>query len=133
MDPKLDAFLRNVKSLDKDKVVDLLQIRQDKLAHDLVKELLEDYLEHYAKRIKMILKTFEGPDFKALHHEMHAIKSCAGNLGGMKLSRLCSHIHDLAAKEPNNGTIREIQALAEEFEVEFISLEKEMKKLCELL
>src|SRR5262249_32602698 len=111
----------------------IFEVQSGPEGHALVKELLQDYLNHYSSRLSFILGCFERPNLEALIHEMHCVKSSAGNLGGMKLFRLSDRIEEAARDPSGDHSSEAMKRYAAKFEAEFLSLEGEMRAICELL
>lgn len=129
----VETYLRYARSLDPEKVGALLDFQAKFGAEGVAKELLRDYLEECPRRLAAILPLFRESRIGELGDAMHGLKASAGNVGGMKLFRICDRIEALAGALSSGQTLAEIRRIETEFQREFLSLETEIREFCELL
>ena len=72
---------------------DLLE-QYKQIKSGLLKRLIEAYLEEAPKYFSGISNGINDDNFDAIVANCHALKSCSGNLGVVKLSRTCQLMED---------------------------------------
>jgi len=59
---------------------------------EMFAEIIEAYLEDTPKRLILLLNAFEENNIKAIQEESHCLKGSSGNIGALKLSKICEEI-----------------------------------------
>jgi HPt (histidine-containing phosphotransfer) domain-containing protein len=75
--------------------------------HDLVRELIDLFLEDAPVRLQSMQAAVSGPDFATLELQAHTLKSSSANLGAEELSRLCARL-ELAARHADANACEQI-------------------------
>ena len=75
--------------------------------HDLVRELIDLFLEDAPARLQSMQAAVGGPDFTTLELQAHTLKSSSVNLGAEELSRLCARL-ELAARHADAAACKQL-------------------------
>lgn len=75
--------------------------------HDLVRELIDLFLEDAPARLQSMQAAIGGADFATLELQAHTLKSSSANLGAEELSRLCARL-ELAARHADAAACGQI-------------------------
>ncbi len=59
---------------------------------EMFPEIIEVYLEDTPKRLVLLQTAFDKSDVKAMQEESHCLKGSSGNIGALKLSKICEEI-----------------------------------------
>jgi CheY-like chemotaxis protein len=82
---------------------------------DLLVELVEDFFEDAASRLKELREAVNKGKAAAIERSAHALKGSSGSLGARRMAEICSELQELGA----TGDITRIPALLECLEGEF--------------
>ncbi|MCF6324491.1 MAG: Hpt domain-containing protein [Gammaproteobacteria bacterium] len=59
---------------------------------EMFAEIIEVYLEDTPKRLSLLLSALEENNINAMLEESHCLKGSSGNIGALKLSKICAEI-----------------------------------------
>ncbi len=110
----------NEPSLDFDSIAILKEATEE-----MFNEIIEVYLNDTPERLSLLREAFNSKDLKVLTEESHCIKGSSGNVGAIKLAKICEYIEK--SSRDNNLTDHNeyIQYAVEEFDI----VKKELEKL----
>jgi two-component system sensor histidine kinase/response regulator len=115
-----------------DQVIDLSVIEElrqlDTPEGDLLKELVQLYLESSPEKVNAIVTSAQSGDLAALRAASHSLKSSSGNLGARHLSDLCQQFEE--ARTPAELSIA--TSRVEELRAEFVRVKARLQSLARL-
>ena len=89
--------------------IENLLLLQKETGHNLLKTLIDLYLEQLPTSFQQMQVAMKAQDFTTLRRESHTLKSSSAMLGAMQIQKLCLAIEDetTLSKTPNPVLIEE--------------------------
>ncbi len=78
--------------LNEDSLDDTAVAALKEATEEMFSEIIEVYLEDTPKRLSLLMKAFETNNVNAMQEESHCLKGSSGNIGALKLSKICAEI-----------------------------------------
>jgi len=91
---------------------------------ELVKELIQEFLEEMPGRLEELKAALEALDFKSIRSQGHTIKGTAGNMGAIALQKVAARL-EAAGQGMDKETASQ---LTEQLEQQFQIFRKESQK-----
>ncbi len=92
---------------------------------EMFNEIIEVYLNDTPERLSLLREAFNNNDLKVLTEESHCIKGSSGNVGAIKLAKICEYIEKSSRNNNLTGHDEYIRHAVEEFGI----VKKELKNL----
>ncbi|MBI4852435.1 MAG: response regulator [Acidobacteria bacterium] len=96
-------------------VLESLRELQDESDPNLVADLIGIFLREAPEKINLLQKALNLSDFRALEENAHSLKGNAGNLGAIRLQKLCYELE----KSGRNSSLENVEFFIKELSKEF--------------
>jgi two-component system, sensor histidine kinase and response regulator len=114
-------------SVDRSVLAGLRELQQEGDS-DLLKELIEIFLEGVPNQLEALREATEKGDAQSVVRGVHALKGSCGNMGAMKMEAICTELEDAGHSGDLTAAPRQISRLEEEFGHVRTALEEELSK-----
>jgi len=92
---------------------------------EMFDEIIKVYLEDTPKRLSSLLNALEENNIKAMQEESHCLKGSSGNIGALKLSKICAEIE----RQSKAGSITNQKEYVQHAFSEFDQIKKKLTDL----
>lgn len=126
MDVRAKTDLPEAESILDPATLDKLRELGRRTGKDIFRRLVEVFLEQSRERIDTLRNASRQGDHQGVHEAVHSLKGTSGNLGALRLSRLCRQVEQrlrdgealvegfgAAVEEEYEHVVVELQALAD--------------------
>jgi two-component system, sensor histidine kinase and response regulator len=107
-------------------VLEGLRELQEEGEPDILKELIELFLEYVPPQLKALREAAEMEDAHSVERTVHTLKGSCGNLGAVKMVAICAELEEIGRSGDLTTTPELIFRLEEEFGRVRAALEKEL-------
>lgn len=122
------AKINPISVLDSKQLDMLIGVAGDNAA-ELLQDLIEVFIEENTPHIEGLRQAVDAADFVLAAKRAHFIAGSSANLGGQRLSLLCTAMEKEAPYADAAGLLKMIVQIEEEFQLTVKSLRKEIEKL----